>query len=293
VKKQIDIYQEVTGKIVTALEAGVRPWKKSWLSDSGGSYPLRHNGERYRGINVLILGLSGYSNAYWLTYKQAVEYGGQVRKGETGTRITFFKPLKIEDRATKEEKTIPLLRSYTVFNAEQIDGLPARYYPQPKAPGEVRNQDQRDAELDAFITRTGIKVVHGGNRAFYRVDGDVVHLPAFEDFDGGDAYYATHFHEQAHWTGHASRLDRTFGQRFGDHVYAQEELVAEIGAAFLCATLEVTNEPREDHAQYLATWLTELKGDKKAIFKAAAAAQKAADFILEAAASSTQIEEAA
>jgi len=271
---KIDVYQQVTDKIVAALEAGVRPWKKSWIGDHAA--PLRHNGAPYKGINVLLLGLTGFGNPYWMTYNQAVEYTGQVRKGEKATHIVFFKPLSVTDKATGDDKTIPMIRSYAVFNAEQIDGLPERFYPVAGAP---RNDDERNAAADAFIAATGAAIRHGGDKAFYSPSEDFIRLPDADAFDSIADYYATACHELVHWTGHTSRLDRKIANSYGGVDYAREELVAELGAAFVCSLLGLQSEPREDHASYLASWLEVLREDKKAIFKAASAAQKAADFL--------------
>ena len=275
--KRTDTYQIVTNKIIAALEAGTRPWQKSWTAIGG--LPLRANGQPYQGINVWLLGLSGHAGRYWFTYKQAQEVGAQVRGGEKGTQIVFFKPLKIEDRETKIEKTIPLIRLYTVFNQNQIDGLPEKYNAEIKDP----NPDARDAEAQRFFDTVGFDTRHGGGRAFYVPSMDYVQMPAFEDFHSAEAYYATLAHEYVHMTGHESRLDRNLKTGFGTKNYAKEELVAEMGAAFICGSLGISAEPREDHASYLASWLKILKDDNKAIVQAAAAAQKAADFIFEAA----------
>jgi antirestriction protein ArdC len=175
------------------------------------------------------------------------------------------------------EREIPFMKGYTVFNVEQVDGLPAHYYAQPENPLPL---SERIAHADAFITGTGATIQHGGNSAFYAPSRDVVQLPPFEAFKDKESYYGTALHELTHWTKTKNRLDRDFSaKRFGDSGYAREELVAELGAAFLCAELGITPEVREDHAAYLGHWLTVLKEDKRAIFSAAAHAQRAADFL--------------
>jgi antirestriction protein ArdC len=272
---KIDLYQQVTDKIVAALENGTRPWKKSWIGAS--SAPLRHNGVAYTGINVLLLGLSDFSNPYWMTYKQAQEYGGQVRKGEKSTHIVFFKPLAIKDRATNEDKTIPLMRGYSVFNAKQIDGLPDRFIVKP----EPRHNDERNAIVEKFIADTGANIKHGGDKAFYVPSGDYIQMPMAECFGGINDYYATLAHELTHWTGHESRLDRSLKTISGTKDYAREELVAELGSAFVCANLGIESEPRPDHVEYIAEWLSVLKADSRAIFQVSSAAQKAADFLMQ------------
>ena len=272
-KEKFDAYQVVTDQIVASLEAGTRPWTKSWAGGISG-LPLRHNGKPYSGVNILILGLSGFSNPYWMTFKQAQEYGA-TRVHRPATKIVFFKPLKIEDKVTKEEKNIPLLRTYNVFNAEQIEGLPERFYPGE----EVRNQGERIEAAEAFFAAQNANLVHEGGQAYYRPSLDQIVMPAFEKFDDPEAYYGTLSHEFVHWTGAKRRLDRDLKTGYGSKDYAREELVAELGSAFVMHTLGLSAEPREDHAEYLAEWLKVLKEDKRAIFRASAAAQKAADFL--------------
>jgi antirestriction protein ArdC len=274
-KAKRDIYQEVTNSIIASIEAGVVPWQKNWAV-SGGGIPLRSCGTPYRGINVLLLGLQGRSCPHWFTYKQASALGGQVKGGEKGTLVTFFKPFKVEDRVTKEEKTIPLIRHYNVFNAEQIDGLPEKFY--PKAVPVVDRND-RNAVADDYIAATGAVITHGGNRAYYAPGPDSIQLPNFDAFDDGAGYYGTALHELTHWTGHKSRCDRNFANSNGTKDYAKEELVAELGAAYLCAALGVENSPRADHASYIANWLGRLNDDKKFIFAAATKAQAAVDHL--------------
>lgn len=282
-----DIYQEITDQIVADLEKGVCPWQRPWSAshmEGRVTLPRRHNGIAYRGVNILTLWMAaiakGYSAPVWMTFKQAIDLGGCVRKGEKGSLTVYADTITRTETDTKtgeeSETAIPFMKGYTVFNVEQIDGLPAQYYPQP-AP--VLDSVPRIAHAEAFFAATGAKVQHGGNRAFYATAADFIQMPPFEAFRDPESYYATLAHECTHWSGHTSRLDRTFGKRFGDDAYAAEELVAELGAAFLCASLALTPEIRDDHASYLGHWLTVLKADKRAIFTAAAHAQKAADFL--------------
>ncbi len=282
-----DIYNRVTGKIVADLERGVRTWLKPWSAEHTAgriTRPLRGNGQAYKGINVLMLWaeaeVKGYVCPIWMTYKHAQELNGQVRKGEKAALVVYAdKIARTETTLLGEEiaTQIPFLKGYSVFNCEQIDGLPAHYYgkaaPAASAP-------ERIAAAETFTTNTRATLRTGGNRAYYSVTDDYIQLPALETFRDTETYYATLLHELTHWTRHTSRLDRELGRkRWGDAGYAAEELVAELGAAFLCADLGVTNEPREDHAAYLASWLEVLKHDKRAIFTAAALAQKAADYL--------------
>lgn len=213
------------------------------------------------------------------SYKQAESLGAQVRKGEHGSLVVYadrFTKTEANDRGEAVERDIPFMKAYTVFNVEQIQNLPQRYAPAPvMLPEPLRLIDA----AEAFFAGTGAVFRHGGGRAFYAPSQDAIQLPPAQAFRDAESYAATKAHELIHWTGHPSRMAREFGKRFGDSVYAREELVAELGAAFLCADLGVTPEPREDHAVYLASWLKVLREDKRAIFSAAAHAQRAADFL--------------
>ena len=216
-----------------------------------------------------------------MTYRQAVELRAHVRKGEKGSPVVYANSITRTETDTDSgvdvARDIHFLKGYTVFNVEQIDGLPAQY----TAPASPRlDVSARIARAERFFGATGATLAHGGNRAFYRPSTDSIVLPPFETFRDAESYYATLAHETTHWTAHESRLARDFGaKRFGSEGYAIEELVAELGAAFLCADLDLTLEPREDHAAYIANWLHVLKTDNRAIFTAATHAQRAADFI--------------
>jgi len=281
-----DLYERVTAQIVASLEQGVKPWLKPWSAATPGDAvrPLRANGQPYRGINVLMLwGAAadhGYACPVWMTFKQALELGGCVRKGEHGSLVVYastFTRTETNDNTGEEaERNIPFLKGYTVFNVEQIDGLPERFLaPAPALPAGL----ERIERAEAFAAATGAVIRHGGNRAFFSPSGDFVQMPPLQAFRDAESYYAVLAHELTHWTGHESRLARAFGKRFGDKAYAFEELVAELGSAFLAADLALTPEPRPDHAGYLANWLDVLKADKRAIFTAASHAQRAADFL--------------
>ena len=283
-----DIYEKITNQIVSELEKGVRPWLKPWnVGHAAGriTRPLRGNGIPYRGMNVLMLWSAatdkGFASPTWMTFKQALELKAHVRKGEQGSLVVYAdKIIRAEtDAATGEESeyAIPFMKGYTVFNVEQIDGLPERFY----ANRQQRTESvQHIATAEAFFAATGAAVRHGGNMAFYSLTHDHVQMPPIEAFRDSESYYATLAHETVHRTRHPSRLDRDFGRkRFGDEGYAQEELVAELGSAFLSADLELTPEVREDHAAYIGSWIKVLKNDKRAIFSAASHAQRAADFL--------------
>ena len=283
-----DVYARVTDKIIADLERGnltwVQPWKAGHVAGPV-SRPLRSTGEAYRGVNVLSLWATamekGYVAPIWMTFKQAKDLTAHVRKGEKGALVVYANTYQKKEQGEGGEeilRDVPFLRSYTVFNVEQIEGLPPHFYARAEPVHETPLE--REEAYEKFFANTGAVIRHGGNRAFYRPSDDFVQMPEMEAFKDTASYYATTAHEITHWTRHPRRLDRDFGQRrFGDHGYALEELVAEIGAAFLCADLGVTNEPREDHAAYIASWLKALKNDKKFVFVAAGHAQRAADYL--------------
>ena len=288
--ERTDVYERVTNQIVEQLEAGVRPWVRPWNAEHAAGripMPLRHDRKTpYQGINVLMLWMAAAENGYearvWMTYKQAQSLGGQVRKGEKSQLVVYastFSKEEVNESGEQSREEIPFMKGYAVFNAHQIDGLAEHYYASPSEPLEPM---PRDARAESFFQSVGATIRHGGNRAYYSAGIDAVQMPPFEAFDSPEAYYATLAHECTHWTKHPSRLDRDFGRkRWGDEGYAMEELVAELGAAFLCAELELTPEVRDDHAAYLDSWLQVLKQDKRAIFSAAAHAQRSTNYLVE------------
>ena len=283
-----DIYTRITDQIIAHLEKGVKPWTQPWQAGHAAgpvSRPLRHNGQPYSGINVITLWATamerGFAAPIWMTFKQAKQLGAHVRKGEKSAPVVYCNTLvrteTDEQTGEEEERAIPFLKGYNVFNVEQIEGLPA-HYTAPAAP--QLNPDQRIAAADAFFEATGAEIRHGGGSACYIPSRDLIRMPDFETFRDAESYYATLAHECTHWTRHETRLSRDFGRKqFGDAGYAREELVAELGAAFLCADLGITPEDREDHAAYIASWLEVLRNDKRAVFTAAAHAQRAADYL--------------
>jgi len=282
-----DVYERVTNRIVEALEQGVRPWAKPWSAGHAEERilrPLRANGIPYRGINVLMLWSEaiekGYASPIWMTFKQALELNAHVRKGERGSLVVYASKItrtEADESGEESERDIPFMKGYTVFNVEQIEGLPEHYYAKPQA---VLDPVARIAHAEAFTVATGADIVHGGGMACYSLAEDRVRMPPFESFCNAPAYYATLIHELTHWTRHPKRLARDFGRkRFGDEGYAMEELVAELGAAFLCADLDLTPGHCDDHAAYIGSWLKALKNDKRAIFTAASHAQRAADYL--------------
>jgi len=267
------IYQQVTDKIIADLESGNLPrWVKDWSAGAGTDCNVISK-KPYNGINTIILGMSGFASPYWGTYKQWLSIGAQVSKGSKGTHIIYYSPVekgtKITEAGEVKEYSY-ILKSYTVFNADQVTGWEAPAMPAPKCFNDV-------ASIEALTAKSGAIIKFGGDRAFYAPESDYIGMPEKLQFNSEASYYATLLHELAHWSGHKSRLDRDLSGRFGNEAYAAEELIAELSAAFLCARYSIAGELR--HSSYIASWLRVLKNDNKAIFKAAALAQKAADYL--------------
>lgn len=273
--ERTDIATEITERIVAALERGVAPWVMPWTPTL--RVPSNaHSGKAYRGVNVLLLWMAaeqaGYGDSRWLTFKQALDLGGHVKKGEKGTRIVFWQFNEREE--TNEDGAIETRKSawcrfYTVFNVSQCEGL--------GLPG-VEGPRGEPGVAERVAAQAGARVLYGQSRACFWPDRDVIGMPERERFEAAEAFEATLLHELTHWTGHKSRLAREFGKRFGDQAYAFEELVAELGSAFLCAELGV--EGRLQHAEYLGQWAAVLKADRRAIFTAARLAQQASEYLL-------------
>ncbi len=275
-----DLYAEVSTRIVAELEAGAAPWVKPWSATAGQNVPQNAVTNRpYSGCNVILLWLArsrGWSTPRFLTFKQTIEAGGNVRKGEHGTKVYFVKQLQIKDGDGEDDtRLIPMLREYTVFNVDQCENLPDRV--KAGKPMRVRNPDTRDALADEFLRSTDADIREGQGEAYYVPSHDFIAMPAFEAFKGADHFYNVAFHELTHWTGHKSRLDRDLKNRFGSRDYAAEELVAELGAAFLCAEFGFDGDVR--NAGYIATWIELLRADKRAFFTACSRASKAADYL--------------
>lgn len=279
---KFDLYQHVTDSIVASLEAGTPAWRKPWTGTAAGAaFPRRSNGDAYRGINVLLLWITasdnGYRSAYWFTYRQAQEAGGQVRKGEKSATVVKYGTMNREDDAGNE-RAVPYLKAYRVFNADQIDGLPEKYRAAPA--DEARDLGtEADPAIAAMFAATGADIrTTDDPRAFYDPGKDFVHMPPVSTFHDARGYYATLAHELTHWTGHSSRLDRF--SRFNDRkAYAFEELIAEIGNCMVCASVGIVPD-FDQSAAYVESWLRALKDDKRLIFKAATEAQKAADLVI-------------
>jgi antirestriction protein ArdC len=299
-----NLYREITDKIIAELERGIVPWVQPWTSTRQlCPLGLPVNGltrRSYSGINILLLWSAleerGFASPYWVTFKQCIAMGGSVRKGEHGTHVYFadkFVPQKEKARAVEtgdEPNSIAFLKRYTVFNAEQCDGLPKGLI----APPVAKSERQIVPEAEALIAATGADFRIGGDQAFYVPSEDFIRIPNQTAYTDQINYYRTAFHELGHWTGHKTRLDRNLTTKFGTVDYAREELVAEMATAFVCASLGIV--PTVRHADYISSWLQVLKEDAKAIVRAASLASKACDFILAfkaEAQSSTDLEQAA
>lgn len=278
------IYHSVTQKIIEAIQAGSQTFKMPWHSvDHSVDMPINAATDaQYRGINVLSLWVDamkkGYPSGAWASYQQWQKLGAQVRKGERGSTIIFYKQLDHEKGEEGRPGPAFVARASRVFNAAQVEGWTAPVEP-PKPGFEKNNQ------AEVFVAATGARIRHGFNTAKYRRDLDDIEMPSPGWFIGTDtstplqSYYGILLHELTHWSGAPHRLGREFGQRFGDEAYAMEELTAELGAAFLCSLLGIANEPRPDHAAYVGSWLKVLKQDSHAIFTAANRAQLATEYL--------------
>jgi antirestriction protein ArdC len=285
--ERFDVYRTVTDKIVQAIETGVGPCIMPWHG-LGGQIARPVNAltkAAYRGVNVVALwaqaAMLGYHCGTWASYRQWQQAGAQVRKGERGTTIVFFKEIARENFGEPDgdvDRPRLIARASRVFNAAQVDGWSP---PAIASPSRVEVIES----ADAFVRAAKADIRHGEVTACYRPAGDYIELPALARFRGTptssptESYYAVLLHELTHWTGAKHRLDRELNHRFGDSAYAMEELIAELGAAFLCADLSVTHEPRPDHAAYINSWLRVLKNDRKAIFVAASRASQAAEYL--------------
>jgi len=285
--KRVDVYTRVTSSIIAQLERGVRPWMRPWSAEHAAgriTRPLRHNGQPYKGINILMLWASaeaqGFLSPFWLTFQQCKELGGFVKKGEHGSPVVYastFKKKDTGDDGQETEQEIPFLKEYTVFAADQCEGLPQHFHQLAEQPKETI---ERIDAVERFCANTKADIRYGGNRAYYAIQEDFIRLPPFETFRDAESHAATLIHELTHWTRHETRLNRDLGRkRWGDEGYAAEELVAELGSAFLCADLHITPDIREDHASYIESWLKVLKDDKRAVFTAASLASQAVDFL--------------
>lgn len=273
-------YTDITLQIIKALEEGRQPWNPEWTESSAPlSLPRRWTGESYQGINVLMLWLAaaerGFTSSRWFTYRQAKKVGGQVRRGERSTRVVYF---ETRTRLNDEDEEIHhrILKRYAVFNADQIDNLPPEFQSDDSSGVSTGNRD----DIDRMIAQTGANIAErqGESDAYYLVSADRVVVPHRNGFDPVEQFYGVLMHELVHWTGNRNRLGR-LSRDDTDKDYAFEELVAEIGACFVCSSLGVAPDLRNS-AAYIKNWATRLKADHRMIFRAAGAAQKAADYLL-------------
>ena len=277
------VYEAITDRIIESLDKGIIPWRKEWKAGVNVSIPSNFvTKKQYRGINILSLLCNEFSSNYWLTYNQAKDAGYQVRKGSKGTPIVFWK-FDAKENADGETERFAFAKGYTVFNIEQIDGIPAEI-PFPDGDKPTFEPVQQAESVVSGYLQQGPQLAHdGGNRAFYSPTFDKVSMPKRESFTSPDAYYSTLFHELTHSTGHESRLNRLDGVgqfSFGSQSYSKEELIAEFGAAFLCSATGIVNQSVEtNHVAYIQNWLGVLKNDKTFAIQAAQRAQKAADLI--------------
>jgi antirestriction protein ArdC len=293
-----DVYRKVTDAIINAIENGVGTWRMPWHTSGRYAFsPINAVSKKaYRGINTVCLWATaqakGYERGEWATYQQWQDKGAQVRKGEKATLVVFWKfandssESQEDGESTKSGSRLLFTRGYSVFNAAQVDGYT------PTVDADIP-MPERIAHAEAFFQSIQAEVRHGGNQAFYAPASDHIQMPPFPAFAENVSYYSTLAHEHTHWTAKESRCDRQLGKRFADHAYAAEELIAELGAAFTCAHLGLSTEPREDHAQYLASWLKVLKADSRAIFTAASKAQQATDWMIARAGESARTAEVA
>lgn len=279
---KVTLFERVTAQIADAIAEGAPGYSMPWHRSSHAVHCPSNaiSGRSYRGLNVLTLWIEsearGFSSGKWATYKQWSEQGIQVRKGERGTPVFFWKqrPKDSLQGIDEQEPRRPafIAKAFTVFNADQVNGFSPQALP-------TLSEHEREVLAEKFLQQTGAVLIHGGDKAFYLPGTDTVHLPEFGRFKSAAAYYSTLAHELTHWTGAKHRLNRSLGNKFGSEAYAIEELIAELGAAFTCARLSITTEPRRDHAPYIASWLKALRNDPRAIFAAASKAQEASDYL--------------
>ena len=284
-KNQTDVYEKITASIIDVIEAGCGKFEMPWRTF--GALPSNaSNKRRYRGINVLVLWAAasqhGYKTQLWATCQQWRELGAQVRQGEKSTTVVFWKFCGEDTEADSDSSDEQITensckrcfaRAYHVFNADQVEGFSI-----PEIP--TLPEAQRIQRAEDFFRQTGARIVETGMCPYYDSNADEIHMPPFSLFKKADYFYSTLAHETVHATGHASRCNRQLGNRFGSEMYAAEELVAELGSAFLSAELQLETEPRTDNAPYIKDWVKVLRNDKRAIFTAASKAQQAVDWLL-------------
>jgi antirestriction protein ArdC len=275
------VYEVITDRVLDILAKGTVPWKKPWATKNLMPKNLV-NKKEYRGINVFLLGAMGYESPYWLSYKQAQQLGGNIKSGEKSCPAIFWKIYDTMDEKSGEKKKIPMARYYQVFNISQCEGIPTTKIPQiEKTTRDNQPIDEAERVISNFNNPP--KITFGMSRASYSPPSDEVSMPDKERFDCSESFYGTFFHELVHSTGHEKRLARkgiVGTVNFGSDSYSKEELIAEMGASFLCGVCGLTEKVIEQNAAYIKGWMDRLKEDPKLVVNAAAAAQKAADYIL-------------
>jgi len=297
-KQNRNVVNEIAEKVIKMMETSGTDWIKPWsghIAENG--MPRSAVGRRYTGLNYLNLSVTAWENVWadpiYATFKQWQSIGANVKKGEKGTAVVFYKQITVEDKDFPgTETTIPMLKHFSVFNIDQVEGADG-LRPDPQ---DIPNDQTWDDNLTAedVLIRSEARIEHkAGDRAFFSGKHDCIVLPLKQQFQDSGSYYATALHELTHWSGHESRLDRKFGKRFGDSAYAFEELVAELGSAMLCCLTGVSVEPREDHAKYLNSWIKEIKDDSKKLLTACSMAEKAATYLMDLASQETTKEKAA
>jgi len=284
-QRPTDLYQRITDEVIEMLDDGVVPWRSPILGRTGARHPRNLNSRKpYRGVNVFLLAFTAYAknyeSAYWLTFKQALERGGNVKKGEKSSMVVFWKQYEVTDKETGQPKKVPVLRYYNVFNCDQCDNIPA-----PDAPTFTPTRFNMIEAAEAIVKgyKDGPAIEHGGSQAFYRPLTDTVRIPEPTRFEKNEDYYATLLHELSHSTGHSKRLDRkldTDTKPFGSPDYGKEELIAEMSAAFLCGQAGIFPAVIQNSASYISGWLGVLRKDKKLVIAAAGQGQRSADWIL-------------
>lgn len=285
-KQKFDAAQSVTDDLIRVIERGVLPWRQPWRGPASQT-PLRHNGEAYQGVNTFLLtlqtALNGYSSPYWMTFQQAKDMDAQVRKGEKSSIVVYYGTAeKKTDDGVKDGNVYRFLKSYRVFNADQIEGLDDTYHP---AEEDVTTHPPCEPipHMQEFFNAIAHDVSFTGREAYYMQARDKIYIPPIDLFEDPRKFYSVWCHELGHWTKPLHRLNRDYGDaRFGNTAYAREEIVAELTAMMVGQKLGFTAHTLEMNAAYIQNWVTVLRSDKTAIFKHAADAQKACDFLIEA-----------
>lgn len=278
-KKKIDNKKKIVDQLVEMIEKNPKAWDQPWRNMM--MLPTRSTGETYRGINLFLLGITaqceGYKSQHWFTYRQANELGAQVRKGEKSTTVCYytqFIPKSEKSKPKAEQKAARMLKTFNVFNGDQIDNLPERF-----SPKKYPNIKHEDSKIRQYVETAGASVHDGGDVACYVPSLDIIKMPNSEAFKDTESWSATLLHETIHWTGHKSRLDRSMNTDSTSAEYGLEELVAELGSVLLCAELGVAREPRDEAASYLKAWLRRMKEDPQYLFTAFSAASKSVTFL--------------